>query len=492
MNIKSNLISTLIISLLLFVQTAHADFRKAIDLYIARDGKAMLNEVQTAVAKKDNDGLILFLKAMGDDASASNYNFDTHETDSTLREILTKPQWDKLRGLLVQASEKCTIEVQYDLRTSSQFSSDFFREYLNKQPDKNRSSGDAIRIVAPLTNSQYFEAKQKIMIEYIQHGSKHAMLQSDNIFVRANGGDPLSQLQLGLKHLNAKSDEGCGRSPEDPLCKTRDETKGYSWLKRAVKSYELSPSGDIDVLSYEMCQVLRENAKGNQETIRQAYLWALFGMDYTIQKSFFCLDQMHKAGELKQVDPALDKVFEKRWDDSEKLNLLYQAKTLPSWIMDVRNEINPHELPVFTSYPGLATTVFEDGRVMDVNQEVVLMRVSPDTVKAFMTELKNMGFWDWNFRGLAFDMCMHGECEGNKTSVRVMSRSLKKTKHLLLESIYLDPKSIIAQRMANLILLREKYFPYITNSCSFAKSELYKQACKKPPLKEWYKILKEQ
>lgn len=491
MNIKSNLILTLIFSLLLFAQTANADFRKATDFYIARDGTTMLRQVQDAVDKKNNDELMLFLRSMGDDAAASNYNSMTHETDSTLREILTKPQWDKLRGLLVQAAESSTVDVQYDLRTSSQFTSDFYREYLNKCSDKNRSASINIANDRPLTNTEYFGAKQKIMTEYIQRGSKHAMLQSDDIFVRAEAGDPLSQLQLGLKYLNAKSDEGCRLSPQDPLCKTKDETKGYSWLKRAVKSYELSSSADIDALSYEMCQVLRENANGNQETLRQAYLWAFFGMDYTNNKSFSCLDQMHKAGELRDIDPAFDKAIERRWDDPEKLNLLYQAKKLPTWIEDVRNEITPHELPVFTAYPGLATTVFEDGRVMDVNQEVVLMRVSPDTVKAFKTELKNMGFWDWNFRGFGFDMCMHGECEGRKTLLRAMTRNEKKVKRLMFQSIYLDPKSIIAQRMAKLVLLREKYFPYQTKVCSFAKSELYKQACKKPPLAEWHKILEE-
>jgi hypothetical protein len=307
--------------------------------------------------------------------------------------------------------------------------------------------------------------------------------------VRAEAGDPLSQLQLGLKYLNAKSDKGCRLSPQDPLCKARDETKGYAWLKRAVKSYEFSPSADIDTLSYETCQVLRENAKGNQETFRQAYLWAFFGMDYTINKSFFCLDQMHKAGELKHLDPALDNVIERRWDDLEKLNLVYQARPLPDWIVDVRKEISPHELPVFTAYPGGAMTVFEDGRVMDVNQEVVSMQVSPSTVKAFLTELKDIGFNDWSFRGLAFDWCIDGECERYKTYVRAMARNGKEVKRLLLQSIYLDSKSIIAQRMAKLVLLREKYFPHQTKTCSFAKSELYKQICKNPPLAVLHKIL---
>jgi hypothetical protein len=488
MNKKLNLLFVFSICLLLVTQTAHADFRKAIDFYIARDGEAMLKEVQDAVDKKNSDGLILFLRVMGDDAAASNHSPVTYEADSTLRQILSKPQWDKLRGLLAEVAKNSTADVQYDLRASSQFWSDFYREYLNK----NRSSDTTIAADKPLTNAEYTEAKQKIIAEYIQRGSKHAKLQSDDIFVRAEAGDPLSQLQLGLKYLNSKyGDEGCNLS-QDQLCKNRDGTKGYSWLKRAVKSYELSPSADIDVLAYEMCQVLRENAKGDQEMLRQAYLWAFVGINYTMHKSRACITDMLKAGELKRIDPELANVWGRAWldrEDQERLNLVYQARPLPSLIVEVRNEITSQDLPVFIAYPGLAATVFEDGRVMDMNQETILMQVPPSTVKAFMTELRSIGFWDWSFRELAFDWCNHGECEGRKTPLRAMARYGKEVKRLMLESIYLDPKSIIAQRMAKLVLLREKYFPYQTKACSFAKSEPYIQACKKPPLAVWHKIL---
>jgi hypothetical protein len=52
--------------LVLFTQAqlAHADFRKALTAYQNRDGKTMLKEVQDAVDKKNDDGLILFLSVL--------------------------------------------------------------------------------------------------------------------------------------------------------------------------------------------------------------------------------------------------------------------------------------------------------------------------------------------------------------------------------------------------------------------------------------------
>jgi TPR repeat protein len=473
----------------------YADFNKALDAYVARDGKTLLEEVKDAVDKKNNDGLLLFLGAMDGDSAASEYNSTTHRTDSTLREILSKPQWNELRGLLAQATESSTVEVQYDFRSASQFYQDFFREAINQNSDKITADGAADIEERPLTNAEFSEAKKKIMNEYIQRGSKHAMLQSDDIFVRAEAGDPLSQLKLGLKYLNAKSDLGCGLTTPDPLCKARDEAKGYVWLKRAVKSYELSPKDDIDVLSFEMCQVLRENANGDHEALRQAYLWALVGMDFTVHESRSCLGRMHLAGELKGVDPVLDAEFGKPVGDQERLEALSHARPLPAWIVDARNEIATLDLPVFTSY---SRSIFEDGRVMDMNQEKVLMRVSPDTVKAFLAELKSIGFYDWsllNYDGLPFYFCFDNFSRCNVTHLQVTARNGKDVKRFLFETQEVfKPKFVITQRMAQLVLLIDKYFPDSRSSydsCSFAKSEVWKQACKKPRLEYWHKILEE-
>jgi hypothetical protein len=64
MNKKSNLLLVLSLCLLLVTQTAHADFRKALNAYIARDGATMLAEVKDAVDKKNDDGIILFLSVL--------------------------------------------------------------------------------------------------------------------------------------------------------------------------------------------------------------------------------------------------------------------------------------------------------------------------------------------------------------------------------------------------------------------------------------------
>jgi hypothetical protein len=92
--------------LLLVSPAAHADFRKAVDAYIARDGATMLAEVKDAADKKNNEGLMLFMSAMNIDASTSQQkdiarvwggNWAKHvipegQVKTTLSVILAEPQ----------------------------------------------------------------------------------------------------------------------------------------------------------------------------------------------------------------------------------------------------------------------------------------------------------------------------------------------------------------------------------------------------------------
>jgi hypothetical protein len=227
-------------------------------------------------------------------------------------------------------------------------------------------------------------------------------------------------------------------------------------------------------------------------------LWAFVGINYTVHKSQSCITDMLKAGELKRIDPELANVWGIRSvkSDEVRLNLTYKARPLPTWLSDARNEIKYKQSPIFnisaTTPVYYGFSVFEDGRVTNFRQDIVLMQVSPDTVKAFMAELRSLGFWDWNFRDLSFDYS--GMCEytcPKITSVQIMTRNGKEVKKILLESASLYPKNIITQRMAQLVLLSEKYFPYTSKVCGFAKSEYFKQACKQPPFAVWQKIIEE-
>lgn len=105
--------------------SAHADFRKALDAYIARDGTTMLKEVKDAVDKRNDDGLILFLNALVIDYSSSkngSRNIYTSSTKSTYEAILTDEQQQSIRTLLDQAAEGSSPKAQWLLLNYPNFS----------------------------------------------------------------------------------------------------------------------------------------------------------------------------------------------------------------------------------------------------------------------------------------------------------------------------------------------------------------------------------
>lgn len=224
--------------LCLTATTAHADFRKALDAYIARDGDTLLKEVKDAVDKKNDDGLMLFLMATNMDAATSDYDETTKQSKSTLRAILPQPKWDNLRDLLTQAANNSTVDAQYYLIANSQFRA---------------------------------EPNAKITMDYVAKGSRLAMMQS-TLLNRAEADDIGAQLALGFRNLNYDNEYGCEKQSKDPLCQTKNEAKGHYWLKRAVKTFEMSGNADFDLLPSVMCEFYRKTANGDQAKIKQAYL----------------------------------------------------------------------------------------------------------------------------------------------------------------------------------------------------------------------------
>ena len=133
--LKSNLLFVASISLLLITQTAHADFRKALDAYQARDGATMLKEVKDAVDKKNDDGLILFLSVLERDGIFSqNFSFLFEEKnrdkvevrklspnsmgkyvkdDIPWLELIPQNRRSEFLTLLQQATEKSSLESQF-------------------------------------------------------------------------------------------------------------------------------------------------------------------------------------------------------------------------------------------------------------------------------------------------------------------------------------------------------------------------------------------
>ena len=78
-------------------QTAHADFRKALEAYQNRDGDTLLKEVKDAVDKKNDDGLILFISAMDIDYTTSRMtSFEPEPKSQKLDLTKLKSTWETI------------------------------------------------------------------------------------------------------------------------------------------------------------------------------------------------------------------------------------------------------------------------------------------------------------------------------------------------------------------------------------------------------------
>lgn len=100
---RSSLLTiALSLSLMLPAQLAHADFRRALDAYFAKNGQAMLSEVQDAVNNKNDDGINLFIDSLIIDNQEIKQFQDlkASSNQAELAIVLNKIQTEKLFALL--------------------------------------------------------------------------------------------------------------------------------------------------------------------------------------------------------------------------------------------------------------------------------------------------------------------------------------------------------------------------------------------------------
>lgn len=442
------------ISLLLITQTAHADFRKALDAYMARDGATMLKEVKDAVDKKNDDGLMLLLMATNMDAATSDYDETTKQSKSTLRAILPQPKWGEMRELLVQATNNSTVDAQYYFLTASQFRADSIAKIAN---------------------------------EYATKGSRIAMLRLSEED-KAKAGSPFAQLMLGLKYFNFKDyiGYGCADSKE-PICQTKNEEKGLYWLQQAAKNFEGNGSSAMGVYADSMCDLFQRESKFNNRVgLRQAYLWCVMGINSGGQSSMRLLSNMQESGKLKTAAPELDAV----WSDAKKRNAklyLTDLEVLPDWISQARKELSKEDTPLISFSFNYKLDVYKDGRLKFLNnidsdtiqaQSVLFKKVSPKLIKAFLADIKKIGFYDWP---LSLFATGNGFCDiaCNKIGMQITLRNGANVHRLALQSWSddkgIDGGNVSIQRMAKIKVLVEKYFPTKQLRIELGNSEKIKQ-----------------
>lgn len=473
--------------------TAHADFRKAIEALQRKDGPAMLAEVKDAAEKKSNDGLMLFLSALSIDASTSAksnlYESTKDKRPSTIKSILTETQQQELFDLLMVATNNSTADAQYLLAR-------FIRSFHNPKQ---------ISLL-------------KTIDEYANSGSLVAMYYSSASETnKAEAGIPFSQFRLGLKYLNFVDYDGygCNEPPADPICHSKDEDKGYYWLMQALKSYEAKGHDDIGVYAGAVCDLLRQNPKENKAELKQAYLWCVTGINSGGQSSWRLLGKMQQAGKLKIAAPEVDAIWgtsvKQDKDRLSKALNLTEHKELPNWLVDARNELAKKDLPVFSYYADdymqYELDVYADGRVSlgfgEVNngypghepgsisfvdtKKDFLMKVSPAIVSEFIVDIKKIGFYDWPLNNQIPSFCDNFDptrCLPKRYQVTV--RNGTKYRRVYLSGLAWDIAKIgggrdketpVTTRIAQVSALVEQYFPTQGLRCNLSASEEYKHAC---------------
>jgi hypothetical protein len=472
--------------LLLVSPAAHADFHKAVDAYISRDGATMLAEVKDAADKKNNEGLMLFMSAMNIDASASRQAdiervrasnrekrfVPESQVKTTLSVILTQPQQDELFKALQLAVDNSSVDTQYDFAI-------LLRTF--KRPEQKNWS--------------------KMHDEFTQKGSFLAKLGASDLATKAELGINISQVNLGFKYLNFNSDfgYGCQNPSKEAICQTKDEVKGYYWLKRALLSYENRNYDFVGehfgLYSDLMCDLLNKTANGDKNKLRQAYLWCVVGINSGGWSSWSLLDKMNEAGTLKVVAPEAKAFWSMNSQDRERRFeplVLTDYKELPDLMVEASKELPKEDLPVFSYYysdyrmsPYLLD-IYADGRVniafnfLPDRKGDLLTKVSTKTVRNFLKDLKKLAFKSWTLFTTSGQFCDHFDpCIW--TYAQVTHREGDNVRKVrILEPAYLaerDYNNVSTLRVAKLNTLIEQYFPTQKIRCEIGNSEGFTKAC---------------
>lgn len=493
------------LSLMLITQTAHADFRKALEAYQKRDGTTMLKEVKDAVDKKNDDGLILFLNAMNIDGSISAkrnlYEYYAKESKDKkppiIKTILTAEQFLNMLELLIVATNNSPPDANYllvpilnsygspkqlaSLKTTEQLAESGSIIAIGQMLGKYLPSNTAINPAENKQNYDYWRTK----------------------FAEAGSLD--TQLSLGFKYLNFEDDYGCQKQSTEPICLKKDEAKGYYYLKIAAKNIEASghlgvyvqDQANSGTFASKMCEFFGRNANGNKTELRQAYLWCLMGANVPGGESRTLLNWMHKRGELKIVAPEI----EATWDESKR-NAIFERTNLielPDLIAEARKKLAKEDTPIFTyfedDYMGYELDVFADGRVKigfnngywqeKITTKVLLMEISPKTVNKFIVELKKTGINDWpsitqgrSGYGCVDNFDNPNSCKMSNYQLTLRDGITYHRKYLTeFQSVPIDNQSATYKHISKIVMLIEKYFPTQQLRCEIGSSRSYKQAC---------------
>lgn len=485
MNNKLNIITVLTVGFLLISQTAHADFRKALDAYMVRDGATMLKEVKDAVVKNNDDGIILFLGIL-------------KQHPRTWRPTLNETQVTELFESLGKIAIKSSLQAEYKLAVipridyitfpiateiikETQYEIDRLELLANKgyAPAALQLHGNYIELYNRIKNKQviavdggraYVDTALKWMLKAAELENTQAMFM------------------IGMKYLNVEDDAyGC-YSYEPLFCLARDEKKGWYWMQKAAKhaNEHNIPMWDF---AYHMGNLYLQGVAGDKPDYKQAYLW----YQQTSNRSGFYmpsiwpkLEELKKQGQLKSLNPALDEAWGNSlsWRDAIKLEKVISAKDLgtnklprlmqqktsnsnvplPIFSMSTirwylpNNHSSTHKLDIYQN--GNANLLISRYAYNDMENNELWLKLDSRLVKAFIAELLTLNFKS-NYQQAS---CESGCVESLESIVSINTKYGKKTTVLKNTAFKTNPQLSNAD-LIKLYKMVEKYLPLFQLQC---------------------------
>lgn len=345
MKLNKKLLFILSASLLMMTQTAHADFRKALDAYIARDGATMFKEVKEAVEKKNDDGLILFLNVLELDNMVARSRMFTFSEEIEINDNLEKVfkqgkeivspwtsmlspfQLDSFNFLLEKATKQSSLESQYRL-LSLQHAEGYTVWPGKKQEQlisglKELGEQGYVNVYPYLADVEKEKSEPEKLLSY-----KKGVALGQTKLLLLNSTDYL----LGNKSKKIDKNEKQGLQLLALGLSKPDAEFYYADIANKVCEFYLN--------------------KGTKQAQQQAYLWSLVAL--TTSRTGLVpssLIELKKAGILKQIAPELDanwtsnikalKLQNKVAQDADEYKLASSFNLLPIQLKEIKYFVQP-------------------------------------------------------------------------------------------------------------------------------------------------------
>jgi hypothetical protein len=397
--IKQAVLTTLSFACLCFSFSAQADFRKALDAYIARDGDAMLKEVKHAVDTKNCDGMHSFVMKL-------RFGSMRHEPLSSL--INTKQQ-SVLFSLLNRILEESNKGDDYFEIKVAIIQMSYMQK--NKLDIKQRAFSREIKALAIQAESKI---TNKLLIEYIAQLLVYSCADNQKeklecLTIAAKLGDPYAQSDLGYLYFGEKDISNYSRpvfmrSLLSSLSKN-DKEADY-WISSSVRNAQFPR---IPASYCALAKKYHTGAESNKNILKQAYLLYLWAHLAHAENNDFCANQgliaLLNDGTLRRVAPD----YSNRWEEKNKR--LNKKRIRPLYVginqLDLPSLATPRDkLLVFSYEEGFAGVyVYADGQV-DFRKGLTVDRrtISKEKVKSFIAELNSIKVMDLPiYSGSLFD-----------------------------------------------------------------------------------------